>query len=139
MCSISDPSVGRIEHECSDEGQEFGLGTVVVLSDDNTDTETHFDDLPMKSMLVHRAQLRQDFIMEFSDPEILNFKLDVTVIDERGKEEVGAGNGVLRDVISEFWKLFFLAATVGATEKVPSIRHDFQKNEWEAIGRVFIN
>ena len=35
-------------------------------------------------------------------------------------------------------KLFFLAATIGAAEKVPFIRHDFKKNEWEAVGRVFV-
>ena len=111
---------------------------VVVLADDNTDIETEFDELPTKSMLVHRAQLRQDFIMEFSDPKILNFKLNVIVVDEMRREEIGAGNVVLRDVISEFWKLFFLAATVGAAEKIPCIRHDFQKNEWEAVGRLFV-
>ena len=44
----------------------------------------------------------------------------------------------MRDVISEFWKLFFLAATVGAAEKISCIRHDFRKNEWEAVGRLFV-
>lgn len=126
------------EGPLSDEGQDGGLVTVVVSSDDNTDVETQFDELPMKTILVHRAQLRQDFIMEFTNPNILNFKLDVVVVDEMGKEELGSGNGVLRDVISEFWKLFFSAATVGAAEKVPCIRHDFQKNEWEAVGRLFV-
>ena len=76
--------------------------------------------------------------MEFSDPNILNFKLDVTVVDEMGKEEVGSGNGVLRDAISEFWRLFFLAATIRAAEKMPFIRHDFKQNEWQAVGRVFV-
>ena len=27
---------------------------------------------------------------------------------------------------------------MGAKEKVPSIRHDFQKNDWEAIARVLL-
>lgn len=140
MCSASDSSEGRIiiEDEGSGKGQGVGLCSVVVLADNNTDIETHFDEVPKKSMLVHRAQLRQDFVMEFSDPNILNFKLDVTVVNEMGREEVGAGFGVLRDVISEFWKLFLLAATVGAAEKIPCIRHDFQKNEWEAVGRLFV-
>lgn len=139
-CNGEDSSEGRIiiEDEGSSEGQDVGLCPVVVLADDNTDIETEFDELPTKSMLVHRAQLRQDFIMEFSDPKILNFKLNVIVIDEMRREEIGAGNVVLRDVISEFWKLFFLAATVGAAEKIPCIRHDFQKNEWEAVGRLFV-
>ena len=86
MCSVSDSSEGRIiiEDEGSGEGQGVGLCSVVVLADDHTDMETHFDELPKKSMLVHRAQLRQDFVMEFSDPNILNFKLDVTVVNEMG-------------------------------------------------------
>ena len=58
---------------------------VVVLADDNTDIEAEFDELPTKSILVHRAQLRQNFIMEFSDPKILNFKLNVIVVDEMEK------------------------------------------------------
>ena len=79
-----------IEDEGSGEDQDVGLFPVVVLADDNTDIETEFDELPTKSMLVHRAQLRQDFIMEFSDPNILNFKLNVTVVNEMGREEIGA-------------------------------------------------
>lgn len=109
----------------------FGLMSTLTLRE--------FHELPTMSMLGHRAQLRQDFIMVFSDPNILNFKLNVTVVNEMGREETGAGNGVLRDVISEFWKLLFLAATVGAAEKIPCIRHDFQKNEWEAVGRLFLS
>ena len=27
---------------------------------------------------------------------------------------------------------------VGETERVPSIRHDFQRPEWEAIGRILV-
>ena len=87
---------------------------------------------------MNLAQLRQDFIMEFSDPNILNFKLDVTVVDEMGKEEIGSGNGVLRDAISEFWRLFFLAARIRAAEKIAFIRLDFKKNEREAVGKVFV-
>ena len=75
---------------------------VVIRADDNTGTEREFHELPTKSKLGHRAQLRQDFIVEFSGPNILNFNLNVTVVNEMGREETGAGNGVLRDVISEF-------------------------------------
>ena len=28
--------------------------------------------------------------------------------------------------------------TVGALQKVPSVRHDYQKGEWEAIGRLIV-
>ena len=79
----------------------------------------------------------QKLMKEFSDPNILKFKLDVKVIDERGQEEKGVRNGVVRDVITEFWKLFSTSVTKGAIEKVPCIRHDFPKGEWEAVYRLY--
>ena len=72
------------------EGSDGSLSTAAVSSDHHhTDFEAQFDELPIKPILLHRAELRQDFMMEFSDPNILNFKLDVTVVDEMGKEEIG--------------------------------------------------
>lgn len=60
------------------------------------------------------------------------------IIDERGKLEEGVGSGVTRDVIATFWQQLFAATMVGDREKVPCIRHDFQKSEWTAIGRVLV-
>lgn len=100
--------------------------------------ESDYESLPQRDILVHRVQLRQDLMKEFIDPNILKFKLNVKVIDERGEEEKGVGNGVLRDTITEFWKLFGTAVTLGGIEKVPCIRHDFQRGEWEAVGRLFV-
>ena len=62
----------------------------------------------------------------------------VKVINERGEVEKGEGCGVSRDIITEFWNLFFISAAVGASEKVPTIRHDFQSGEWEAIARILV-
>ena len=56
------------------------------------------------------------------------------VVDERGKVEEGEGEGVTRDIIATFWQQFFSSAAIGDKEKVPAIRHDYQKSEWEAIG-----
>lgn len=44
--------------------------------------------------------------------------------------------GVARDVISTFWQQIFASTAIGDIEKVPCIRHDYQKSEWEAIGRI---
>ena len=60
------------------------------------------------------------------------------VIDDHGRLEKGEGPGVLRDVLSTFWQHIFTSLTLGHVEKVPSIRHDHQKHEWEAIGRVLL-
>ena len=90
-----------------------------------------------RSILVHKVQLMQKLMKEFSDPNILKFKLDVKVIDERGQEQKKVRNGVVSDVITEFWKLFSTSVTIGAIEKVPCIRHDFQRGEWEAVYRLY--
>lgn len=60
------------------------------------------------------------------------------LIDERGKIEEGDGEGVTRDIIATFWQQFFSSAAIGDKEKVPAIRHDYQKSEWEAIGRILV-
>ena len=50
-------------------------------------------------------------------------------IDVRGKEKVGRGDGVARDIYSRFWidvsNSLFIA-----------VRHDLYKKEWEAIGKI---
>ena len=60
------------------------------------------------------------------------------VIDERGKVEEGDGEGVTRDIIATFWQHFCSSAAIGDKEKVLAIRHDYQKSEWEAIGRILV-
>ena len=59
----------------------------------------------------------------------------VKLIGNNGKEEEGKGIGVLQDVLT-FWHQFFNSLTIGVQEKVPAIRHDYQKPEWEAIARI---
>ena len=80
----------------------------------------------------------KDLIKEFKDKEILNYTLNIRVISSNGALEKGEGIGVTREILSLFWQSFFTSLAVGAKEKVPSIRHDFQKNDWEAIARVLL-
>ena len=79
----------------------------------------------------------KDLIKEFKDKEILNYNLNVRLIASNGALEKGEGIGVTREVLSLFQQSFFTSLAVGVKEKVPSIRHDFQNNDWEAIARVF--
>lgn len=60
------------------------------------------------------------------------------ILNERFHVENGEGIGVTRDVITTFWHQFFAAASLGDKEKVPSIRHDYQKSEWKAIARILV-
>ena len=75
-------------------------------------------------------------IENFSDPNISACLLDVIVIYVRGQQEEGRGRGVLLDVLTEFWQNVFPSLTVGSGEKVPFIRHDLQRPQWEAIARI---
>ena len=59
-------------------------------------------------------------------------------MNEPGEIEEGRGLGVVREVITMFWHQFFMSLSTGATEKVPSVRHDYQHQEWEAIGKILV-
>lgn len=96
------------------------------------------DDAPKKCVTVHRSTMRKDLIEIFSDPNISNCLLDVNVIDANGHPEDGRGKGVLLDILTEFWQDFFTSLTVGSGEKIPFIRHDLQKPEWETIARILV-
>ena len=56
----------------------------------------------------------------------------------RGREEAGEGIGVMRDILSQFWHEVYNALTTGASERSPIIRHDMQKDEWQALARVIL-
>ena len=77
-------------------------------------------------------------ITAFSDAEILNKTLKVTRILPDNTEEAGSGSGVLRDVLSCFWHEFYDRCSLGATVKVPFIRHDFPAETWKAVGRILV-
>ena len=57
------------------------------------------------------------------------------IIDPQGNEEMGVGNGVSRDVYTSFWKEAANSLLIGDTERVPYVRDDLFKYEWEAIGK----
>ena len=91
----------------------------------------------MSEVYIHRTHLKDDMITVFkeeSSSQVEYFK----VIDERGQIEEGEGVGVMRDVIATFWQQLFASASIGDKVKVPCIRHDYQKNEWQAIARILV-
>ena len=87
---------------------------------------------------VHRSLIKEDVIKLFADPTVLQQELHWRVIDNHGRQEEGVGSGVQRDILATFWQGIFASLTVGDVEKVPCIRHDHQKTEWEAICRVLV-
>lgn len=74
----------------------------------------------------------------FKDPEVVQYGVNVTLIGNDGKDERGQGLSVLRDVLTMFSQQVYNSLTIGAQEKVPAMRHDYQKPEWAAIARILI-
>lgn len=93
---------------------------------------------PVKDIVVHRSTILRDLIREFDEQDALKFNYNIRVIGNNGELEKGEGNGVLREVLSIFWQNFFTSLALGASEKVPCIRHDFQKKGWEAVARILV-
>ena len=62
--------------------------------------------------------------------------IEYVFIDARGKEEVGRGDGVARDIYSSFWIDVSNSLFIGEKERVPFFRHDLYKKEWEVIGKI---
>ena len=50
--------------------------------------------------------------------------IEYVFIDARGKEEVGRGDGVARDIYSSFWIDVSNSLFIGEKERVPFVRHD---------------
>lgn len=93
---------------------------------------------PKREVIVHQSTIRKYMIEIFTDPDVSVCLLDVIVIDSQGQQEEGRGRGVLLDVLTEFWQNVFTSLTVGSGEKVPFIRHDLQRPQWEEIARILV-
>ena len=97
----------------------------------------YLPELPQQ-VSIHRCTVRKDLIELFSNANIVNCNLDMVVIDSRGEPELGKGKGVVLDILTHFWHNCFISLTVGRREKTPFIRHDMQKQQWEAIARILV-
>lgn len=77
-------------------------------------------------------------ITAFSDPTILKVTIFFKVVDARGVIEEGEGRGVASEVLTKLWHLFYQSLSVGASAKVPTIRRDYQRQEWKAVARILL-
>jgi hypothetical protein len=93
--------------------------------------------LEHRNIIVHRNLIRNEVVEIFQDPRILNSFLHVTIIGNDGNPQTGSGRGVVLDLLTNFWQHVFDSLTLGTQEKVPSIRHDYQKSHWQAIACVW--
>ncbi|XP_049329571.1 uncharacterized protein LOC103025983 isoform X1 [Astyanax mexicanus] len=91
-----------------------------------------------ETLIIRRGHCLLDLINAFKNPAILHSKVSIKMRLPNGKLEEGEGSGVLRDCLTEFWTEFYERCTLGMDVKVPLIRHDYQCDEWQAIGRIFV-
>ena len=68
----------------------------------SADSDTTDEVIVVKKIKIHCSRLNHELVEVFQDPVILIFSICVTVIDQRGNEEEGIGDGVMRDVICTF-------------------------------------
>ncbi|XP_078799413.1 uncharacterized protein LOC144990249 isoform X2 [Oryzias latipes] len=90
------------------------------------------------TVTINHSNTLHDLIAAFSDADILKRELIVKRRLPDNTEEAGSGSGVLRDVLSCFWHEFYERCTLGATVKVPFIRHDFTAETWKAVARILL-
>lgn len=90
-----------------------------------------------RTLRIRRQLVLVDMLNAFSNEDIMKSNIKVVVIDARGKDEKGEDvKGVYRDVLANFWQDFYIQCTLGERERVPSLRHDFQCEEWTAVARI---
>jgi hypothetical protein len=94
--------------------------------------------MEIEVLVIHRTNVKHDFLQYFSDSGILKKFISVKMIDPRGIEEKGEGAGAVRDAISLFWKDIYNSYMLGENERVPIIRHDVSKAMWQALARVLL-
>ena len=93
---------------------------------------------PTLAVTLRRAFLKNDILQLFVDPKILHYNLDITIKSLSAREEEAKGVGVIREVLTTFWNERFSSLTVGAIEKVPCVRHDYNDQNGRLLA-VFLS
>ena len=87
---------------------------------------------------LKRLPIKNQLIELFKNDDILQYELNITMLDARGREEEGNGVGLTKEAFIIFFTEFFSLCTVGRTDKVPCVRHNMSKPEWNAVARILI-
>ena len=88
---------------------------------------------------VRRVAIVEDLMNLFSSDSIMKQNLKFEVVGPSGIVEIAQDEGVIfRDVISTFWLKFYNGCTLGENERVPVLRHDYQKRRWRSIARILL-
>ena len=88
-------------------------------------------------MTFNRLNIKTQLIKLFSEPNILSHDLNISIIAPNGKKELGVGIGVTREAFCLFFEELFVSSA-GKEKKIPTIRHDMGREEWNAIGKMLV-
>lgn len=103
------------------------ITSVHVASENNTTDK----------LILHRGHIFKELLDAVKNRYISFKTIQIELILPNGSVEMAEDyGGVLRDTISEFFNTFYEMCTMGTELKVPCLRHDFQKEEWSAIGKI---
>lgn len=90
------------------------------------------------TVVVRKGSCLSDMMAAFTDPAILDKKINICKKLPNGVLELDIGSGLFRDCLSEFWSEFFNRCTLGTDVKAPFLRHEFETSGWQAIARVLL-
>lgn len=104
---------------------------------ENLSVEVDHQKSIFEKLILHRGNIFKELVEAVRHREINFQSVQIEMILPNGKSEQAEDiGGVLRDCISEFFRDFYETCTMGANYKVPALRHDFQNEEWSAIGKI---
>ncbi|KAL4226851.1 hypothetical protein ACF0H5_014830 [Mactra antiquata] len=86
---------------------------------------------------LHRGHVLNEMVNSFKAIDLNNDTGRFQTIMPNGKIEIAEdGGGVTRDSLTEFWDEFYEQCTLGTSQKVPFLRHDFDEEEWRAVAKI---
>ena len=113
-----------------------------VLLDDDLPQVLSSSEEPLirhaKEIFLPRSNLLKELIKQFMVEDVLDYNITFVIVADNNIPESGRGSGITREVLSLFWKEFQISLTTGASEKVPSIRHDYQNDRWVSIAKIIV-
>ena len=92
----------------------------------------------VQQVKLNQLQIKNQLIELFKNDDTLQYELNITMLDARGREEEGSGVGVTKEAFTISFTEFFSSCTVGRNDKVSCVWHDISKPEWSAVPRILI-
>lgn len=112
--------------------------TIYNISD-LSDLSTPQPNQNTENLVLHRGNVFKEILdaVKTRNVHLKNIRIEM-ILPNGTSEQAEDMGGVLRDTISEFFTTFYEICTMGAAFKVPCLRHDLQKEEWSAVGKIIL-